>query len=127
MLVIMFIVYCIFAMATNIVASSTYHTSDKMDPTLISNYGILAISLGSKQLNATQENITLYSIQAWFGVGMLLLWIGYLVFIKGKEKRAEYRVRNESYSASDFSIMMENVPRHITPDQIQRELTKYSH
>ena len=48
------VIYCLFAIVTNVIASGSYQTAANMDPTLVSNYGILALSLGSKQLNATK-------------------------------------------------------------------------
>lgn len=82
MLAIMFFIYSCFAIFTNILASNSYEVNDNMDPSLITNVGVLVISLGSKQLNATNENTLLYNIQTWFGVGVLLLWVGFLIVAK---------------------------------------------
>ena len=120
LLLIMTVLYSIFALATNLVASSNYHPDSSTDPSLRTNYGILAISLGSKQINATPENINLYNIQSWIGAGMLGLWAFFFIIAKGLEKKAEIRIRQQSYSASDFSIIIEGVPHDVKQEQIQR-------
>ena len=49
------------------------------------------VSLGSKQLNPTEENLLFYDIQAWIGVALVLLWGIYLIIAKGKEKKAQIK------------------------------------
>ena len=49
----MFLVYGIFALVTNVIASNNFSPTL---PSITSNVDILVISLGSKQLNKTQEN-----------------------------------------------------------------------
>ena len=50
MLTILFLIFGIFSLATNVIASQ-YYEPLTLDDKYITNEGILALSLGSKQLN----------------------------------------------------------------------------
>lgn len=73
----MILIYSIFAIITNISASSAYKNSTENSTILVSQKsyeGILLISLGSKQLHATNLDKVYYTIQCWLGVGMIVVW-----------------------------------------------------
>jgi predicted membrane protein len=74
----MFIVYGIFALVTNIIASKDYHS--------IANQNYLILSMGSKQLNPTDKNEKLVFIQAWIGFIMVIIW-GFVFYYLQKTQR----------------------------------------
>lgn len=110
-MVIMFLVYGIFALVTNIIAATKFQPTDN---NLTSNQNILIISLSSKQANRTEENETFYYIQCWLGLVFVIIWGIFLIFIKYMEKDQEIKVSQETISASDFSVVMHDVPTNIT-------------
>lgn len=70
-------------MASNVVASNQYRSLGAVNSTeLLSYEGILIISLGSKELNSSDENKTSFNIQCWLGVAMIVLWGIMFLFIK---------------------------------------------
>ena len=77
LLIIMTLLYSIFALVTNVLAS----TNGAID---ISQLDYIAISLSSKQQYQTETNKLYYVISCWLGVGMIGLWIIALVGIKYK-------------------------------------------
>ncbi len=73
----MILIYSIFAIITNITASTSYKNSVVDSAILVSQKsyeGILLISLGSKQLHETNLDKTYYTIQCWLGVAMIVVW-----------------------------------------------------
>jgi hypothetical protein len=66
---ILTLVYSIYSLATNIIASR--------NNSLGNNYNVdyLAISLASKQSNPTDLNKLFYFIQAWLGMAVVIIWI----------------------------------------------------
>ena len=80
LLTIMTLVYSIYAIVTNVIASSN-------GPIDISQLDYIAISLSSKQQNQTEDNKRYYFISCWLGVAMIILWIFALVGIKYKEAK----------------------------------------
>ena len=114
MLLVLTVVYSIYSLVTNLVASGKYDTSDptSIDTTLT----WVSLSLGSKQVNKTEENKTFYYIQAWIGAAVMLLWLLMMFLMKYFEKEEEVRVEEETISASDFSIVIEGMPKDITQE-----------
>jgi hypothetical protein len=80
---ILTIVYSIFSLTTNIIASSFYKHSHTI-ASLASSDSYVALSLGSKQLDPTDKNKTYYIIQCWLGVAVLCLWLTMLFYLKHK-------------------------------------------
>jgi hypothetical protein len=83
----MTVVYSIYAFATNISASGIYaqmmaKTGSNLSSNVNSTFSYVALSLGSKQLNPTDENKTYYFIQCWIGLGMVTVWLFVLFAIK---------------------------------------------
>lgn len=76
----MTLVYSIYAIVTNVIASSN-------GPIDISQLDYIAISLSAKQQNQTEDNKRYYFISCWLGVAMIILWIFALVGIKYKEAK----------------------------------------
>lgn len=66
---ILTLVYSIYSLATNIIASK--------NNSLGSSYTVdyLTISLASKQSNPTDLNKLFYFIQAWLGMAVVIIWI----------------------------------------------------
>lgn len=77
-MIIMTLIFAIYALITNIVASTQNNSSS-------SSYipaDLLAISLGAKQKNKTSLNETFYFIQAWLGVALLIIWMFTIIILK---------------------------------------------
>lgn len=130
LLVILSFGYSIYALATNVKASAEYQKYIKdggliLDPKLLSTISYVALSLGSKQLNPTTDNKTSYFIQCWIGLGVVILWLLLFFFLKYSEKSQETKVEEETISASDFTITMQNVPKDITKQELQEQFKKY--
>lgn len=89
----MFLIYVIYAFATNLVASGKYTTCGGIY-NCSANLDYLSISLGSKQQNPTTENQTFYYIQCWIGVGMVIIWFITFAILKYREKLKELEVDN---------------------------------
>jgi hypothetical protein len=90
LLIVMTILYSGYALATNIIASGVYdryvqENLGYVDPKYNSTFSYVALSLGSKQLNPTDENKTYYFIQCWIGLGMVTVWLLALFCIKYSE------------------------------------------
>ena len=83
---VMFLIYGIFALVTNVIAAQAYQPDD---PAVNAHQGILIISLGAKKLNATQENNHYYVVQCWLGVVTVFVWGLLFMFIKYFEKDRE--------------------------------------
>ena len=50
----------------------------------------------------------------------MLLWMVILCCLKYYEKEEEVRVDEESISASDFTIVLEGMPKDITIEELQK-------
>lgn len=95
LLLVSFFLYCIYAIITNVMASDDYQvdyfeefTQGKTDIEKYKSFeGVLAISLGSKQLHAEEEDKRYYRIQCWLGVAMLIIWGLLFTIIKYKEEK----------------------------------------
>lgn len=92
MLLIMTLAYSAFAFATNVIASGVVNSNSTLASTIKSGVSYIALSLGSKQLNPTDDNKKYYLIQCWIGVGLLVLWMFVLFFLKYSESAQEARV-----------------------------------
>jgi hypothetical protein len=77
----MTLIYSIFAIATNVLASESYTSAGGLD---ISSLDYLVISLSSKQTYPTDTNKLYYFISCWLGLAMIVLWMLALVGIKYK-------------------------------------------
>ena len=112
-----FVVYGVFALVTNILAGRLHNTQ-------VRTY-INQISLGSKINNMNLHNNNLYIIQVWLGLLMVVIW---MVFFQHKEVRRR-EVENEqdkkNITASDFTVMIENLPNHYTAESLQQDLDEY--
>ena len=119
----MTVVYSIYAFVTNLIASGKYDTSD---PTAVdTTVTWVQLSLGSKQENQTEVNKTYYFISACIGAFLMLLWMVILCCLKYYEKEEEVRVEEETISASDFTIVIEGMPKDITQEELQESFDQY--
>ena len=118
LLIIMGLLYSIFALATNIIASGNSVTS-------LSSYDYLSISLSSKQTNDTSQNNLYYYIQCWIGVAVVAIW-GFVLFgIKYFQIKSTIEYDHDTSSCSDYSIAIDGIPSDSTVEQIQGELNAY--
>lgn len=76
---ILTVVYSIYALVTNIIASNSN--------TLGGSYTVdyLSISLSAKESNPTDQNKLYFYIQAWLGVATIVLWILFFFINRHKE------------------------------------------
>ena len=89
LLALMGIIYGVFALATNIIASN------QGDPTTINSYipeDILSISLGPKQRFQTEQNRFYYFVQCFIGMSLMIVWGITFLLLKYFEKADEVRV-----------------------------------
>ena len=99
-LILMFLVYGIYSLVTNILASEA-NTRDDYIPE-----NVLIISLGSKQLNRTDTNKQYYVIQCWLGLVFIILLLFAEFLTKYIEKGDENEVDEATLTAADFSIVI---------------------
>lgn len=78
LLMIMAIVYSIYAIVTNIIAAEASVQN-------LYNLDYLTITLAAKQKNVTDQNKLFYFIQCWLGVVVILIWLLVLIGIKYQE------------------------------------------
>lgn len=64
-------------------------------------------------------------IQCWLGLVVIILWTLTLFLMKYFEKAEEVRVEEETISASDFSLVIEGMPKDVTKEELQQQLTAY--
>jgi hypothetical protein len=88
LLIEVFLIYSIYALATNVIASNNFALCNGVVD-CSSNLDYLAISLGSKQQNQTDQNKTFYYIQAWIGVGLVLVMSITFFLLKYYESKQE--------------------------------------
>lgn len=83
----MLVVYSTYTFITNIIASNlnAEGTSSKM-------LSYLVISLGSKQLYASEEKVAMYVVGAWIGCVMLILWGVVIMGLKYYQKESEVAI-----------------------------------
>lgn len=94
LLVLMTLVYSIYALVTNLMASGVYdkivkHTSITAIKSTVS---YISLSLGSKQLNKSIANKIYYYIQCWLGLAVLILWLIVFFLLKYFERKQEIQV-----------------------------------
>jgi hypothetical protein len=93
---IMFIVYSLYSIATNIKASEM-----KIDGNMSSEIlKFLSISLGSKELFSSDEKQLLYVIGAWIGCAMLIIWGVVFMGLKYYQKEDEVKIIMETKTSS---------------------------
>lgn len=88
LLVEMLLIYSIYAIATNVIASKNFDLCTGLAD-CSANVDYLSISLGSKQLNQTDQNKLYYYIQAWIGVGLVLIMAITFFLLKYYEEKQE--------------------------------------
>lgn len=71
LLLIMALVYSIYALVTNLIAAGNFDP-DNFD--FDASVGTLSISLAAKEVNQTEENKNYYYVSCWLGVATVILW-----------------------------------------------------
>lgn len=122
LLTMMLVVFSIYALITNKTASNIYQADSagkSVSDEELSYQGLVAFSTGSKQIHNNSYGNKTLEIQCWLGVAMISVWALIFIYIKYRERNIEYEVDEDSMTASDFSLMFENMPKGITPPQLQ--------
>jgi hypothetical protein len=116
---ILTLVYSIFALATNVVASN--------NNSLGSNYTLdyLTISLASKQSNPIDLNKLYYYVQAWLGMVVVIIW-GIIFFVnRYREFKNSQEYDDETISISDYSVSLQGIPLDASIEEIQTSFNMY--
>lgn len=117
LMLILSVVYSAFALATNIMASTEackYYVV----------CSLTTISQGAKQTTASDVNSNYYMIQSWIGIGLAVLWGLYFMYMSYKERKLEIESDLRTKSASDFSLLIENMPVEMKMEDFQKLLTQ---
>ena len=114
----MAIVYGIFAIITNVLASNA-----SVNDLYALDY--IKISLAAKQNNPTDTNKLYYFIQCWLGLVTILIWFLVIIGIKYLEIKRSIEYDEDTSSASDFSIVLEGMPLDATKEELQTQLNAY--
>ena len=69
------------------------------------------VALSSKIVNETEENRKLYIVQTWLGLVLSLLWAVLFVYKAGMERKVELEQDSVNPTASDFTVMIEDLPK----------------
>lgn len=88
----MTVVYSIYALITNLKAAGAYDslvTEGRIISIFPITKGYLALSIGSKQMNPTDENAAYYLIQCWIGIGLVIIWMITIFIFKYYERSYE--------------------------------------
>jgi len=80
LMVILAIVYSVFALATNIIAAEEACTSYVV-------CSLTTISEGAKQTDHNSTYDDYYMIQSWIGIGLATLWGFYFMYMNYKERK----------------------------------------
>ena len=116
---LMFLCYSIFALSTNLTSFNQDQGTQKdilclmSSSTAANGCGFSAIGAGSKVLNQNDTKNHLSQIQSWIGVAFTILW-GVIFIIKTHmDEKFLVDMETNRVSASDFTLMLEDVPRRI--------------
>ncbi len=121
LLTVLFIVYGVFALTTNIIAYNNFQ-----EEMIATKDNFLIISLSAKQLHhQVQQNSRFYLIQCWLGLAVVILWIGMFTAIKYMEQNDEILIDSQTISAADFTVVIEGVPTNITKQALQNQFNQY--
>jgi hypothetical protein len=109
----MLVIYSSYTFITNIIASNlnVNGTQSKM-------LSYLIISLGSKQLYASEEKVSMYVVGAWIGCVMLLLWGVVILGLKYYQKESEVAILLENKSVAEYSLVIEKIPTGLSKEEI---------
>lgn len=99
---IMFVVYSVYSLATNLKAANIDINGNYSSQIL----SFLSISLGSKQLYSSEEKIQMYVIGAWIGLAMLVLWSIAFLGLKYYQKESEVAILLETKSVSEYTLVI---------------------
>lgn len=58
-------------------------------------------------------------VQCWLGVAVLVIWAIYFGFIKHMERIKSIDIDRDSKTASDFTILIKNLPSNMTQQQLE--------
>lgn len=90
----MTLIYSCYAFATNVIASGIYeaYVNNSTLSSLKSTVSYIKLSLGSKQINPTDENKNYYLIQCWIGLCLVIIWLFVFFILKYSEASQEAKV-----------------------------------
>jgi hypothetical protein len=84
------------------------------------------VALSSKIVNETEENRKLYIVQTWLGLVLSLLWAVLFVYKAGMERKVELEQDSVNPTASDFTVMIEDLPKVYNRANLQAMLDVYA-
>jgi hypothetical protein len=109
LLVIMTIIYSIFALITNVLASKNGNKPK-------TNIDYISISFSSKETNDNSDNRKCYFAQCSLGVINIIVWIFALAIMKFRKLKNIEEYDNDTISCSEYSVVMEGMPLNVTKD-----------
>ena len=122
LLMIMTLLYSIFALVTNVLASEAYASAGGIS---VASLDYIVISLSSKQQNPTDTNKTYYFVSCWLGLGMIVVWMLSLVGIKYNEAKNSQEYDADTISCSDYSISIDGLPVDVTKEELQTHFNRF--
>lgn len=112
LLLVLGVTYSGFALYSNI--------SQQAESLSSSNYA-LKLSYAAIVLNMSTDTSLegVILVESWLLVGVVLIWMVILFFVNYYEIKNKRMVDNNTITAADFSIMIENIPYSVTREQVQ--------
>jgi hypothetical protein len=128
LLIIMCVLFSGFALVTNVQAADMYRrwlNGAAVADEEATFEGVLAISLGSKNVYMTDFGNSSFQIQCWLGVALLAIWWVLFVVMEYRYLRVEITMNLESKTASQYTLVFKNMPKDMTKEELQAQLIDY--
>jgi hypothetical protein len=84
------------------------------------------IALGAKLEDKSEINRSLYQVQVWLGLAMSIVWGMIMIFKVRQEKQLQIEEDFKNPSASDFTVMIEDMPKRIGIDDFEAIINLYT-
>lgn len=127
-MLILLLVFCVTAAGTNLKASSLYQqemNGKEVLASLKSYSGIIATSIGSKELFHNDFTSYTISLQCWLGLLTIVLWIGAFIYIHYKYLDKQSQVDYDSATIADYTLLFKDMPRGIKKEDLESQLQMY--
>ncbi len=76
-------------------------------------------------LNINSYNENNYELQVWVGLAMVIGWCLLFIYKNLRQIAIENEEDVKNTTASDFTVIIENLPAHYTKESFQRDLDVY--